>query len=305
MSSTGGNSATVSGSISSPRIDRSWATKVATGTGWRWGASSAHVWSTATTSDSGPIVNRPASPSSTVAAHSGGASSASRYSASVAAGHSWRPVSRVAAAQRSRSLQQPGPVVARAAGVDEPHETVEVDGVDQGVEWLVVTHAFRRAARGSGGPSGRTGTHPTPPSAVARYWRALISSSSSRAATSTGTRSAMRATRSSSALVDRFAGELPDHGAQLERGAEAQAVVDRPHPVVGQQAVPRLAVGVVGEHVEHGDLAQLGVVMLVLLVDREVVLACDRRRRTTGTSPRRTGRRGSRSAARRRCRAAR
>ena len=51
-----------------------------------------HAWCWAITSVSGPIVNRPEPSSSTPAAHSGGASNASRYSASVAAGHSWRPV---------------------------------------------------------------------------------------------------------------------------------------------------------------------------------------------------------------------
>ena len=55
------------------------------------GRSSAHEWCWAITSVSGPIVNRPASSAIIGAAHSGGATRARRYSASVAAGHSCRP----------------------------------------------------------------------------------------------------------------------------------------------------------------------------------------------------------------------
>ncbi len=165
MSSTGGNSATVSGSINSPRIDRSWATKVATGTGCEVGCQL-----TPRVVDGDDLRQR-----------------ADREPAGIPVEHGARPLGRgeqcqpVLGERRRRPQlasgvasgggaavaqpEQPGPVVARAAGVDEPHETVEVDGVDQGVEWLVVTHrsTFRRVARGSGARSGRTGTRPTPP----------------------------------------------------------------------------------------------------------------------------------------------
>ena len=50
--------------------------------------------------------NRPLSSSSTFAAHSAGAHRASRYSASVAAGHSWRPVC-TAWRARSRACSSP------------------------------------------------------------------------------------------------------------------------------------------------------------------------------------------------------
>ena len=83
-------------SIGSPRIARSCATNVARGPRSRWSTRSPHEWCCAATSVSGPIVKRPDSPSlssSTAATYSGSASSARRYSASVAAGHSCRPVS--------------------------------------------------------------------------------------------------------------------------------------------------------------------------------------------------------------------
>ena len=52
----------------------------------------------------------------------------------------------------------------------------------------------------------------------------------------------------------RLAGEVPDHGPQLVVGVEGEAVVDDPHAVLGvEQAVARLAVGVVGDHVEQRD----------------------------------------------------
>ena len=103
----------------------------------RAAARSANVWCTATTSVSGPIVNRPLSSSSTCAAHSAGAHSARRYSASVAAGHSWRPVV-TAARARSRRRSRPGPVAGRRLGVDQPHQAVEIGAVDQLVERRVV-----------------------------------------------------------------------------------------------------------------------------------------------------------------------
>ena len=121
----------------------------------------------------GRCVKRPEPSSSTPAAHGAGASSASRYSASVAAGHSWRPVP---TAWRARVAQpaQAGPVAGRAAVVDEPHEPVEVGAVDQPVELVVGRRAapcVTRAARGSGRRSRRRAAPrarpATPPAAAA------------------------------------------------------------------------------------------------------------------------------------------
>ena len=54
----------------------------------------------------------------------------------------------------------------------------------------------------------------------------------------------------------RLAREVPDHGPELVVDVEGQAVVDDPDVVVRvEQAVPGLAVGVVGDHVEEGDPA--------------------------------------------------
>ena len=109
------------------------------------GASSAHVWCWATTSVSGPIVKRPDPSSSTPGRpRRRGASRARRYSASVAAGHSWRPVPTAWRAS-SRSRRSRGPVAGRAAVVDEPHEPVEVGAVDQPGEDVVGIGRGRRS----------------------------------------------------------------------------------------------------------------------------------------------------------------
>ena len=91
---------------SSPRSTRSWAVIAASGPGARCGASSAHVCVLAATSGSGPSAKRPAPSANTPAAHCPGASSARRYSASDAAGHSCFPRSS-AHRQRSRSSTSP------------------------------------------------------------------------------------------------------------------------------------------------------------------------------------------------------
>src|SRR6266536_2505610 len=57
---------------------------------------------------------------------------------------------------------------------------------------------------------------------------------------------------------DRLAGEVPDHRADLRLGREAHAVIDHPDSSPGtEEAVPALAVGVVGDHVEGGDGPEL------------------------------------------------
>ncbi len=62
-----------------------------------------------------------------------------------------------------------------------------------------------------------------------------------------------------------LSGELPDHRAQLRLGVEAQAVVDGPDPaVLAEDAVPALAIGVVGHDIEGADRSQLVVVGVVL-----------------------------------------
>ena len=71
---------------------------------------------------------------------------------------------------------------------------------------------------------------------------------------------------------DGLVGEVPDHGAQLGFGVEAQAVVDRPDPAVAvDQDVAALAVGGVGHDVERAEVPE-GVVRGGVLEDREVVL---------------------------------
>ena len=122
-------------------------------------------------------------------------------------------------------------------------------------------------------PVSSPGRTPSRARRSARDRRASTSSRSSSTAMSSGTHSAISAHGAELAGRQRLAGELPDHGAQLEVGGEAQPVVDRPDPVAGEQAVAALAVGVVGEDVEHGDRLQLVVQLGPLLGDREVVLA--------------------------------
>ena len=106
-----------------------------------------------------------------------------------------------------------------------------------------------------------------------RASRARRSSSCSRDVSETGRprpASCSRSCRSCSAEL--FAREVPDDGAQLRVGVEAQPVVDSPH-LSGrvEQAVATLAVGVVGDHVEGGHLLEGGVVGF-LLQEGEVVL---------------------------------
>src|SRR6266446_9176135 len=53
---------------------------------------------------------------------------------------------------------------------------------------------------------------------------------------------------------NRLAAEIPDDGTQLRLGVERQRVVDRIDAAVGtEQAVTRLAIGVVGDEVEETD----------------------------------------------------
>ena len=60
-------------------------------------------------------------------------------------------------------------------------------------------------------------------------------------------------------FLDRFTGELPDHGAQLILMMEADAVVNGPHTlIVAIETVTGLAVGVVDEIVEERKAAQGG-----------------------------------------------
>ncbi len=72
---------------------------------------------------------------------------------------------------------------------------------------------------------------------------------------------------------DGVAGEVPDHGAQLEGCQEAQPVVDAPDPpVVAAQHVAALAVRVVGDVIEQGDPPQLAVGLGGILEQGEVML---------------------------------
>ena len=199
------------------------------------GASSAHVWCWATTSVSGPIVKRPEPSSRTPAAHAAGASSARRYSASVAAGHSCRPVPSGVPGGVAQPAQA-SPVASGAAVVDEADQPVEVGAVDQRVEDVVV-----------GGP--HLGGHVSDQrprvaaAALVAGQHALLGQprrpplhrrrprSASAARRSPAARRGTRATSPSQLRRrERVAGELPDHRAQLEVGGEAEPVVDRPRP---------------------------------------------------------------------------
>ena len=82
------------------------------------------------------MVNRPESPSlssSTAPTYSGSASSASRYSARVAAGQSWRPVAD-GVARAIANPQESTPVAVAAPIVDHADEAVEVGAMDQLIE---------------------------------------------------------------------------------------------------------------------------------------------------------------------------
>jgi hypothetical protein len=141
MSSTGGSAASDAGSITSPRMARSWATKSDTGAMGRWGASSAHVWWTAATSDSGPIVNRP---DPLRRSEQGEAVLGQcRRRPQLPAGLAGRGSAPIAQPEHAR------PVPVGAAVVDQAHQAVEVDGVDERIEALVVRHAATVTSRPS------------------------------------------------------------------------------------------------------------------------------------------------------------
>src|SRR5262245_19012961 len=71
----------------------------------------------------------------------------------------------------------------------------------------------------------------------------------------------------------RLAGEVPDDGAQLGVGVEAETVVDRPDATVGtEQAVAALAIRVVRDEIEGADTRE-PVAVGGILAQREVVLA--------------------------------
>ena len=84
-------------------MTRSWAARVASGVAGTCGASSAQVWVEAATSLTGPRAKWAAPGTRMAAAQGPGASSANRYSAWLAAGHSWRPRSRARRARSRRS----------------------------------------------------------------------------------------------------------------------------------------------------------------------------------------------------------
>ncbi len=100
------------------------------------------MWSWAATSVSGPMVNRPDSPSdssSTAATNCGWG----EQGEAVLGERRGRPelapgLDGVAGA--IAQPQQPGPVARRAPVVDHPHQAVEVGAVDQLVERVVCAH---------------------------------------------------------------------------------------------------------------------------------------------------------------------
>ena len=219
-------------------------------------------------------MKRPEPSSSTPAAHSAGRAAPAgtrRASPPATAGAGADGVAGLVA-----QPAQPRPVARRAAVVDEAHQPVEVGAVDQPVEHVVAPRshaAITPAATGSRPPLSSPGSDAVlgEPRRPPLHRLDLVGASSS--AMSAGTPRHTSCDGVELRRRQRLAGELPDHRAQLEVGREAQPVVDRPHPVAGEQAVAALAVGVVGDDVEHGDVAQLVVQVRALLGDREVVLA--------------------------------
>ena len=120
----------------------------------------------------------------------------------------------------------------------------------------------RPTARGSGGRSGRWGSSAAWTKARAR---AVIASRSngSRSSSSSAGQAAVEEVGDGVAQVvgDRVAGEVPDDRAHLELDREREAVVDAPDVAVGvDEAVPALAVGVVGDQVEGAHALELRVV---------------------------------------------
>ena len=245
-------------------MTRSCAVIARNGPGARCGSSSAQRCVLAATSGNGPSAKRPAPSATTDAAHCAGASSATRYSASDAAGQSCLPRSS-AHRQRSRSSIRPSQSrwsqsrsISRTSSSRSPSSTSALDHT--------IGHGYRRPEVSTG----KTGLATT---AFARFFTASISSES-RSARNPGGTSRRHASDVLDELVrDRLATELPDHRAQLRVDREAQAVVDRVDATVeAEQAVPALAVGVVHEEVEGRDRHELRGWVSLAVVEREVVL---------------------------------
>ena len=196
-------------------------------------------------------MNRPASPSSTVAAHSRGR----QQGQPVLGQRCRRPELAAGLHARGRAAiaqpQQPGPVAGRTAGVDEAHQPVEVDVVDQPVERIVaVGITLIPGATGSGGRSvggEHAGAHEAAAPVLQGVDLVVVEQGGDVDRNSVGD-AAPRAR--SSGGRDRLTGELPDHGAQLEAGAKHRPLSIAHTRPSGEQAVPALAVGVVGEDVE-------------------------------------------------------
>jgi hypothetical protein len=68
-----------------------------------------------------------------------------------------------------------------------------------------------------------------------------------------------------------LAGEVPNDGTELPRRVKGESVVDADHDLVHlvAEAVAAFSVGVVGKHVEPGELAEA---VLMIVEQREVVL---------------------------------
>ena len=272
-----GAPAVVVGSIRSPRSARSWATTAARGPGSSSGASSAHVWCWATTSVSGPIVNRPRS----LVEHAGRPLGRGQQRQPVLGQRRRRPqlaagpdgvpgVGRAAGAAgpvaRRGSSRRPGAPARRgrrggsarrATSSGSRSRRVRPAATGSGAPLLV----DREARRCSTSRAARAAAAPRP-----RRRRAARRCRRARAST-------MRAHASSSCVGDRLAAELPDHGAQLELGGEAQPVVDGPDAVAASSRQwPLLRSVLLATRSNTAIVAQLVVQVGSLLVDREVVL---------------------------------
>ena len=150
---------------------------------------------------------------------------------------------------RSRQLDQAIPVPLDRRAVRPVGRARRGRPPRRGARGHTIGHGYRRPVVSTG----NTGLATT---AFARFLTASISSSSRSARNPGGT---SRATRATSSTRSSGIGSPPNSQItvrSLASTAEAQAVVDGPDaPVEAEEAVPALAVGVVGQQVEGADRA--------------------------------------------------
>ena len=250
---------------SSPRITRSCAVIAASGPASRCGASSLHVCVEAATSVSGPRAKRPAPSTSTRAANDPGASSANRYSANSAAGQCCRPrrampcpgTEREQAVPVARELQRRSTSRSSSSSSGSPESDKRPRVPTSAAVDREATFANERASH-------------APTARRARRDRAARRARSGHLLRRSRPTSLSRCSGMSSPPNSQITVRSLNSAWKLRPLSMAQM---RPPSVGHEQAVPALAVGVVGQEVEHAQPAQLVVPAFALvLVEREVVL---------------------------------